>query len=380
MDLNGLLNVSSAQLLIPVVEKAVEASADEKTADKDTKMTDAPADAAAADSEKAADTKMDTTADTAAPAAEAEAKPVQPPKKKMKRVDLVVEGFSLGGLSKKTLEAFHEKEVSMCNNDRIVKETNDAMNALESYALEMRSRIQDDYDLAPFCTSDLRESFTAMLRKMEDWLYDEGFDCQKSEYVRRLTEVTAVGNPIEARKLEESKRSGYISDLKALIGRYQQFVTSTDKKYEHITAEERAEVQKLSDEADAWLTQSIIAQDALLKSVDPVLTLKAMTDKAAWLNNKAGPIVNKKAPPPPPKEEPKKEEEDKENKSAEANTQAPAADAAADAAAKPEEATTDADAAAKADAPAADADMSEKSAEAPAADADADAAMDTATE
>jgi len=198
----------------------------------------------------------------------------------------------------------------MHNQDRIVEETGEARNALESYILETRSRLQDEKDLGPYVTSSARDSFTDNLNKAEMWLSEEGYDAQKSEYVSRLSALQKVGDPIATRKKEDLTRPDRIVALKSAIGRYSNFASSKDEKYAHIEDAEKKKVAKAATDIDQWLAQTQSKQDRVPKHEDPVLTCKALNEKLQELENIGDPIMNK--PKPKPKEEPKKEEPKKE--------------------------------------------------------------------
>merc|ERR1712129_345027 len=95
--------------------------------------------------------------------------------------------------SKAEFDAAYEAEVAMANADRIVKETSDKRNELESYIYGMRDRIISESALAPYCTEDERASLTGLLEKTENWLYEEGFDATKSIYQEKLQLLQAIG-------------------------------------------------------------------------------------------------------------------------------------------------------------------------------------------
>jgi len=263
--------------------------------------------AKAADQEKA--TPME---EEAADGEKDKDKPKTKKKKKIRRTDLKIDTVVVGSLPNDQLKGFTEKEAQMANQDRVVEETGEARNALESYVLEMRSKVQDEKELANYVKESDRDKFVEALTKVEDWLNEDGFDAQKSEYVSKLDELKKQGDPITHRKKEEGFRPERISALKSAIGRYHNFATSKDEKYAHIEDAEKKKVLKLANDTDQWLAQSLSKQDRVAKHEDPVLTSKSISDKLHELENANEPIVNK--PKPKPKEEPKKEEPKNEKK------------------------------------------------------------------
>jgi len=216
----------------------------------------------------------------------------------------------VNGLSQNAVKTYTEKEAEMHHQDRVVEETGEARNALESYILETRSKLQDEKDWGPYVTSSSRDSFIENLDKAEMWLSEDGYDAQKSEYVTRLGGLTKVGDPIAARKGEDLARPDRISALKSAIGRYSNWATTKDEKYDHIDEAEKKKVSKAAADIDQWLAQQLSKQDRVPKHDDPVLTVKVLNDKLQELDSIGAPIMN--TPKPKPKEEPKKEEPKKE--------------------------------------------------------------------
>jgi heat shock protein 4 len=199
LDLHGICKVTSAHMLVEEPEevkkdvpmKAADASAAEEpkvdseepkegmdTSDDNKTPSSSPPPEAATDGVEA----------PAADAADAEAKPEaekveakveEAPKKKYRKEELTVTPYIVGGLSDKSVTACQEKEAAMSMADQVIKETNEARNALESYCLEMRSQVEDS--LSEFLPETTREEFSAKCTELEDWLYDEeGENAQKS--------------------------------------------------------------------------------------------------------------------------------------------------------------------------------------------------------
>jgi len=99
----------------------------------------------------------------AEPAAEASAEPPKK-KKKIKRIALKVESKQIGMSSKEMMDA-QEAEANMAHSDRLVQETSDAMNELESYVYAMRDAIGTRY--SKFATEEEASSISAKLTATE---------------------------------------------------------------------------------------------------------------------------------------------------------------------------------------------------------------------
>lgn len=67
----------------------------------------------------------------------------------------------------------------MIASDRQEKERADFRNALEEYVYELRSKVSSEDELAPYILEADREQLVSQLDQMENWLYEDGEDCNK---------------------------------------------------------------------------------------------------------------------------------------------------------------------------------------------------------
>jgi heat shock 70kDa protein 4 len=103
-----------------------------------------------------------------------EVKENQPePKKRYKKIDLQVDSVSFG-LSRQQIKDTIELEAQMANEDRLIIETADRRNELESYIYAMRDKL--DGNLKDFSTNSAKAQFKELIDRTETWLYDDGFD------------------------------------------------------------------------------------------------------------------------------------------------------------------------------------------------------------
>lgn len=65
----------------------------------------------------------------------------------------------------------------------------DSKNALEEFVLNIRGRVNDSDDLEPYIEAQVRDELVQLADNTENWLYDEGEDCKKTEYVERLQKL-----------------------------------------------------------------------------------------------------------------------------------------------------------------------------------------------
>jgi len=231
----------------------------------------------------------------------------------------------LGGLNDKQVTVCFEREASMALSDKVIAETSNARNELESYCLDMRSKVEDT--LGEYLPAQVKSDFIAKTTELEDWLYDEGEDEQKSVYVGKLNELKKVGDAAQKREFEAQHREEEAGNLKRELGHWEQLADSTDEKYSHIEADMRAKVKTICADTDKWLVSELSKQNSKKKEEDPSITCDQIKAKVESVRKEAGKIMNK-AKPPPPKPEPKKEEPKTEEAP---STDAPMEDAPAEA-------------------------------------------------
>ena len=283
-DVHGIVSLSSAQMLTEVEEEEEAVPMDaEENKQSETKVTDGAATAPAGGEE------------------------TKEKKKKTKKTN--IEGnVTIRPLewSRKEINAFHELEVSMANTDRIVKETTNLRNELESYIYSMRDRITAD--LASFCTEDEKSKFSSTLEDNENWLYEDGFDASKSVYAEKLKILKFMGDPLERRMAESTGRPSAVSSLQSTVERYKKWVTdaTADENYSHISDEDKSNCHKKCDDISAWMYDMLDKQGSLPPTADPVATVAQINAKVQELMSYVTPIMNKPKPAPK-KEEPKAE-------------------------------------------------------------------------
>lgn len=128
-------------------------------------------------------------------------------KKWVKKADLKVVHGHLG-IDEALKSDFLEQEGQMAAADKLVAETEDRKNALEEYIYEIRGKLDDEY--APFASEAEKEKLQKLLLAAEDWLYDDGDDASKAQYIAKYDELAAIGNVIKGRyqsKIEEERQA-----------------------------------------------------------------------------------------------------------------------------------------------------------------------------
>ncbi|KAL8970353.1 MAG: hypothetical protein Q9197_003848 [Variospora fuerteventurae] len=149
---------------------------------------------------------MDTSEDKANRTAEPKPK-TRKIKKQVRKGELPLSAGT-ASLDQASKEAAAEKENQMFMEDKLVADTEDKKNELESYIYELRGKIDEQY--AEFASDQEKTDLKAKLEQAEDWLYEDGEDATKNVYIAKMEEIRSVAGPIVQRyqdKIEEERQA-----------------------------------------------------------------------------------------------------------------------------------------------------------------------------
>jgi len=226
-----------------------------------------------------------------------------------KTIDLPVTSRVIGALSRDKLEAAIEQEKTLTNQDAYEANRLVAKNSVEEYIYGIREKMCDE--LEPYIMEVDKDAYSQKLSQTEDWLYEDGEDCEKAVYEEKLKELKMIGEATKKRKSEYEGRKAAADALghslqmaNKVVGLYKE----GDEKYNHLSQEEVSKVAKLIDEKSGWLSNAIATLEKTPKTTNPtVLNCQFYSEKDAF-ETICRPILNKSKPKvePPPKEEEKK--------------------------------------------------------------------------
>ncbi|MGH0169679.1 UNVERIFIED_CONTAM: hypothetical protein FKN15_062655 [Acipenser sinensis] len=194
----------------------------------------------------------------------------------------------------------------MIMQDKLEKERNDAKNNVEEYVYEMRDKLSGL--LEKFVGDVDRDLLSLKLEDTENWLYEDGEDQPKQVYIDKLAELKKLGQPIQERCQEAEERPKAFDDLGKRVQHYMKVVgayKNQDEQYEHLDAVDMEKVEKLVNEAMAWMNNKMNQQSKQSLTLDPVIKVKEIQAKTKELVSACNPVVSK----PKPKVEPPKEEQ-----------------------------------------------------------------------
>ncbi|KAL9136139.1 MAG: hypothetical protein Q9175_002655 [Cornicularia normoerica] len=193
LNLHGVLNVESGYYVEDVeIEEPIP---EEKEGEKK-------------DADKKDEKKDGDVMDTDAPNGTPEPKPKTRKIKKQVRKGELPLSSGTASLDQQTKDAAAEKEGAMFMEDKLVADTEDKKNELESYIYELRSKIDDQY--SEFASDEEKSRLKEKLEQSEDWLYDEGEDATRGVYVAKMDEIRFIAGPIVGRhqdKVEEERQA-----------------------------------------------------------------------------------------------------------------------------------------------------------------------------
>jgi len=192
VNIHGVLNVESGYY-VEDQEVEEEIKEDDKKEDGEKKSSDA--------------------MDTDGPKEEGKAK-TRKVRKQVRKGELpIVAGTQ--SLDTAAKNAATEKEASMVMEDKLVADTEEKKNELETYIYDMRNKLDDQY--ADFASDDEKSRLRAKLDDSEEWLYDEGDDATKAVYIAKMEEIRAMAGPIVQRHFDkvEAERQALQAKLDA---------------------------------------------------------------------------------------------------------------------------------------------------------------------
>ncbi|KAI4804406.1 hypothetical protein KUCAC02_026036 [Chaenocephalus aceratus] len=219
------------------------------------------------------------------------------PKVKVKIIDLPIVANNIQQLDNDVLNNFVEYEHQMIIQDKLVKEQNDAKNAVEEYVYDLRDKLCGIYE--KYITEEDSNRLTLLLEDTENWLYEDGEDQPKQVYEEKLDALKRLGQPIQDRHREQEDRPRAFEELGKKMQLYMKIVDSykqKDERYLHLSAEEMSTVEKCVNESMGWMNSMMNAQSKLGITQDPVVKVAEIIFKIQELEDVCNPVINRPKP------------------------------------------------------------------------------------
>uniref|UniRef100_A0A3Q0T2Y6 Heat shock protein family A (Hsp70) member 4 like n=1 Tax=Amphilophus citrinellus TaxID=61819 RepID=A0A3Q0T2Y6_AMPCI len=208
-----------------------------------------------------------------------------------------IEQHLLGWFNCNIFVCVFSSQRQMIIQDKLVKELNDAKNAVEEYVYDLRDKLCGIYE--KYVTEADSNQLTLMLEDTEKWLYEDGEDQPKQVYEEKLDALKRLGQPIQDRHREHEDRPRAFEELGKKLQLYMKFVDSYKQKDErclHLSAEEMSTVEKCVNESMGWMNSKMNAQSKLALTQDPVVKVADIIAKIQELEDVCNPVINRPKP------------------------------------------------------------------------------------
>lgn len=146
-----------------------------------------------------------------------------------------------------------------------------------------------------------RESIVAQLNDLENWLYEDGEDCDRETYTNRLTALLQKTDPIKLRAHDYEQCPAVFEELKNSIAVARQAVAEFRKgvpKYDHLTETEFINIAETADKAQKWLDSNLSKFTQSSRTADSPVTLQALRHEVHSLNTCVNSVITRAKPKP----------------------------------------------------------------------------------
>lgn len=196
----------------------------------------------------------------------------------------------------------------MITNDKNESDRANARNELEETVYAIRNKLGEEEPLAAFVEPATREKMVSDLYAMEDWLYGDGEECEKEQYVQRLQQIRSQFDPIEFRAEQHEKQPAALQELDRLVQSSRDLVgmfRAGDKRYSHLTEADMVNIGEASDKVERFVDEYRPVLQATPKVQDLPKTMAHIGEQHNNLQKVVQSILSRPKPKPP---QPAKEE------------------------------------------------------------------------
>lgn len=189
----------------------------------------------------------------------------------------------------------------MISNDEKEKDRVDARNALEEFVYDMREKLSEEGPLSAYIESHQRQTICQQLNDLENWLYEEGEDCENEVYRTKLSELHSRTDPIKARSYEYEQQPNAFTELGHAIQiarKHANEFRSNAAKYEHLTETEILNVTEAAERAERWLQENSGRIAKSSKTVDPPVRVADIRHEVETLTACLNSVLNRPKPKP----------------------------------------------------------------------------------
>uniref|UniRef100_T1PDV7 Hsp70 protein n=1 Tax=Musca domestica TaxID=7370 RepID=T1PDV7_MUSDO len=229
-------------------------------------------------------------------------------KKTTKLIELPMDVHTHGFLPNE-LSNLIQQEAKMVSNDAKETERIDAKNALEEFVYDMRNKLQGG-PLERYVVDAERDAICAQLNELENWLYEDGEDCDRDTYVNKLKALHNQTNPIKDRASDYELCPGVFSELKNAINHAHAAVNEFKKgspKYDHLTETEFINIAEHAEKAQKWLDSNMAKFAESPRTANSPVKVADIRHEVQTLNTCVNSVINRPKPKPAAKPAPPKD-------------------------------------------------------------------------
>ena len=209
------------------------------------------------------------------------------------RKDIIPVTEVVANASRKRLTEMTEKDL-----EKALLEA--AKNSLEAYIFDMQDKMYSDEFVAA-SEEEERTNVTTTLSAASDWLYEEGEDADRKAFNSKLASLKKAAKEIVTRVTEHRDRPGLVKEMRSSLNTSRYFVRTArnftkpspgyvDSLYTKVEVDT---LEKLANETETWLNDTLAKQDEMKLSADPVLTIGTLKEKAIALEREMYYLSNK---------------------------------------------------------------------------------------
>jgi len=157
--------------------------------------------------------------------------------------------------------------------------------------------------LERFIVEAEREAIVAQLNDLENWLYEDGEDCERETYTNRLQALHQKTDPIKLRASDYEQGPAAFDELKNTIAIARLAVAEFRKgvpKYDHLTETEFINISETADKAQKWLDANLSKFTQSPRTADSPVQVSAIRQEVHTLNACVSSVINRAKPKPTP--------------------------------------------------------------------------------
>jgi molecular chaperone DnaK (HSP70) len=145
-------------------------------------------------------------------------------KRRTRETALKWEGLVSYHFSSQELDAFNSAENNMHANDRLIQDTYERKNELESFIYDIRGKLDNLY--LDYVAPSEKTSILQALQGYEEWLYGEGAKSDKGSYESRIDALRNLCDPFIQRQTEFAAIPDVLTEIETTLRGYEQFAVS----------------------------------------------------------------------------------------------------------------------------------------------------------